>query len=101
MVHEVLQSVVISTVQGFHYYVHELKEMPNASEALKRRGAHWTFDTERFVKALERLRQNMDDVIKLPSFDHGIGDPVEDEIQISRDTQLVIVEGNYLLIGKN
>ena len=35
----------------------------------------------------------------LPSFDHGVGDPVEGDIVVGPDHRLVLVEGNYLLLG--
>ena len=35
----------------------------------------------------------------MPSFDHGVGDPVEGDIAVSPSHQFVIVEGNYLLLG--
>ena len=35
----------------------------------------------------------------MPSFDHGLGDPVEGDIAVSPSHQFVIVEGNYLLLG--
>ncbi|KAK4542226.1 hypothetical protein RGQ29_033198 [Quercus rubra] len=36
--------------------------------------------------------------VYVPSFDHGIGDPVEDDIFVSLQHNVVIVEGNYLLL---
>ncbi|KAK2970189.1 hypothetical protein RJ640_019657 [Escallonia rubra] len=33
-----------------------------------------------------------------PSFDHGVGDPVEDAIFVNLQHKVVIVEGNYLLL---
>ena len=35
----------------------------------------------------------------VPSFDHGVGDPVEGDIAVSPGHQFVIAEGNYLLLG--
>jgi pantothenate kinase len=37
--------------------------------------------------------------VLLPSFQHGVGDPVEDNIVVATHHTLVLVEGNYLLIG--
>ena len=37
--------------------------------------------------------------VLLPSFQHGVGDPVEDSIVVATHHTLVLVEGNYLLIG--
>lgn len=36
-----------------------------------------------------------------PSFDHGVGDPVEDDIFVSLQHKVVIVEGNYLLLDED
>lgn len=37
--------------------------------------------------------------VLLPSFQHGVGDPVEDSLVVAPHHTLVLVEGNYLLIG--
>lgn len=37
----------------------------------------------------------------LPSFQHGVSDPIEDDIRIASHHTLVVVEGNYLLLGKS
>lgn len=37
--------------------------------------------------------------VLLPCFQHGVGDPVEDDIRVAPHHTLVLVEGNYLLIG--
>lgn len=42
---------------GFHLYKKQLDAMPNRNEAYARRGAHWTFDAERFVQAVRTLKQ--------------------------------------------
>lgn len=36
----------------------------------------------------------------LPSFDHAYGDPVEEDVQILPETKVVIIEGNYMLLGE-
>ena len=35
----------------------------------------------------------------LPSFDHGVGDPVPDGVRVVAQNKIVLVEGNYLLLG--
>lgn len=35
----------------------------------------------------------------LPSFDHGAGDPVPDAVKVIPQNKIVLVEGNYLLLG--
>ena len=37
--------------------------------------------------------------VLLPSFDHGVGDPVLDDICVLPEHHIVIAEGNYLLLG--
>jgi pantothenate kinase len=66
-------------------------------EAYARRGAHWTFDGAAFVAAIRRIKQQ--GAASLPSFDHGVGDPIEDDIQIdAAQHAVVLVEGNYLFL---
>ena len=36
---------------------------------------------------------------KFPSFDHGIGDPVDDDIAVEPEHRVVLIEGNYVLLG--
>ncbi|KAI1130727.1 hypothetical protein F5Y10DRAFT_235056 [Nemania abortiva] len=38
--------------------------------------------------------------IRAPSFDHGLKDPIADAIRIEPDTEIVIVEGNWLLLDQ-
>lgn len=37
--------------------------------------------------------------LKFPSFDHAEGDPVQDDIQILQSHKVIIIEGNYVLLG--
>jgi pantothenate kinase len=34
-----------------------------------------------------------------PSFDHALGDPVAGDIKVCKEHRVVLVEGNYLLLG--
>jgi hypothetical protein len=56
-------------------------------EAHARRGAHWTFDAEKFVDCVRSVRDSCG--VKAPSFDHGVGDPVPNDIWITRDHRCV------------
>lgn len=38
-------------------------------------------------------------MVLVPSFDHGVGDPIEDDIRVEQHHRIVLVEGNYLLLG--
>ncbi|KAL8150290.1 hypothetical protein V2J09_020098 [Rumex salicifolius] len=83
-------------MDGFHLYRHQLDAMEDPKEAHARRGAPWTFDPARLLKCLQTLR--IEGSVYAPSFDHGGGDPVEDDIFVSLQHKIVIVEGNYLLL---
>lgn len=83
-------------MDGFHYYRSRLEQFEDPILAKKRRGAHWTFDAQKFVSRLESAKQN--GVGLFPSFDHAAGDPIEDSIVLTKEHRVVFVEGLYLLL---
>lgn len=93
--------VCVMPMDGYHLSRAELKEMPNAEEAVRRRGAEWTFNPvqlSRDLAAMKRYNERglYEDVL-VPSFDHGVGDPVQRDIRIPGSAGVVVVEGNYVL----
>ncbi|KAK1287791.1 hypothetical protein QJS10_CPB19g01111 [Acorus calamus] len=88
----------IVPMDGFHLYRSQLDAMEDPKEAHARRGAPWTFDPALLLKCLNTLQSQ--GYVYAPSFDHGVGDPVEDDIFVNRRHKLVIVEGNYLLLDE-
>ncbi|WIA16046.1 hypothetical protein OEZ85_012775 [Tetradesmus obliquus] len=94
------RTAAVAPMDGFHYYKKQLDAMPDPQEAYARRGTHWTFDGAAFVAAIRRLKQHGAAI--LPSFDHGVGDPIEDDIQIdAAQHAVVLVEGNYLFLEQD
>ena len=90
-------------LDGYHLTRKQLNEMPNAEEAVFRRGAAFTFDGEGFLKLVEKLRKPMSPETKTiyaPSFDHALRDPVENDIGIAPTTRMVIFEGLYTALDK-
>lgn len=88
-------------MDGFHLTKKQLAASidPTPSEMLARRGAHWTFDAEAFVKTVREVADDDDGTtILAPSFDHGVGDPVRGGVEVAPRHRLVLVEGNYLLL---
>jgi pantothenate kinase len=83
-------------MDGFHYYRTRLEQFEDPILAKKRRGAHWTFDAFKFVSRLESAK--LSGFGLFPSFDHAIGDPVEDSIVLGHEHRVVFVEGLYLLL---
>lgn len=85
-------------MDGFHLSKAQLRHLPNPAEALARRGAPWTFDAMGFAQALVTVRQAARLAeVTWPDFAHVAGDPVPDAIWIAAPTQVIIVEGLYLL----
>ena len=84
-------------MDGFHYTRAELDQMLNPSLAHKRRGSHWTFDSELFVKSIKSITAPGSEGA-FPSFDHGIGDPVPGAVLVAPHHEIVIVEGLYLFL---
>ncbi len=82
-------------MDGFH--------LPNATlDALGRRGrkgAIDTFDAAGFVNLLGRVARDTDETVTAPAFERAIDEPVPDAISIAPTVRIVVVEGNYLLVG--
>lgn len=79
---------------GFHLYRSELAKFPDPEEAFRRRGAPFTFDGDRFLATVEMLHKKV--TVVAPLFDHSLKDPIENDITIGADVQVVFVEGNYV-----
>ena len=88
--------LTIIPLDGYHYYRSELDGMADPEEAHARRGAPFTFNATKFVDDLIKARDAGEG--DFPSFDHRVGDPVEADIHLSKGPQIVLVEGNYLLL---
>lgn len=88
--------LTVIPLDGFHYSRSELSNMNDPEEAFARRGAPFTFNAAKFVNTLIKARSEGQG--SFPSFDHNVGDPVEDTIILRKEAQIVLVEGNYLLL---
>lgn len=80
-------------MDGFHLANEELHRLGRAG----RKGAPDTFDVDGYVNALERVRAREHDVL-VPRFHREIEEGVAGAIRIATTTELVITEGNYLLL---
>eukprot|EP01035_Chromulina_nebulosa_P019086 gene19086-24914_t len=78
-------NAAILPMDGYHYTKKQLNDFNDPVEAFKRRGSHWTFDGTNFVNSVINLRKNGEG--KFPSFDHAIGDPIDDDIRIKIDNK--------------
>lgn len=91
-------SICVVGLDGFHLTRDQLHALPNASEAFARRGAPWTFDAAGAAHLVHQLRSSfrLYDVV-VPTFDHQLKDPLAGGLVLAQDTEVCIVEGNYVL----
>lgn len=83
-------------MDGFHYS----RAACRALGRIERRGAPDTFDADGFVALLRRVRalRPGDRPVWAPCFDRDVHDPVAGDIEIPADADVVLTEGNYLLL---
>ncbi|MEV0076340.1 nucleoside/nucleotide kinase family protein [Nocardia neocaledoniensis] len=84
----------VAPMDGYHLR----NEILRARGALDRKGEPDTFDAAGFVADLRMLRQApIGEPVPWPLFDRAVDEPTEGGL-IVRDEQIVLVEGNYLLL---
>ncbi len=87
----------IVPMDGFHLANGVLARLGRA----ERKGAADTFDAGGLVHLLHRIRsQTADEVIYAPDFRRDLEEAVAGAIEVVASTPLIIVEGNYLLLGE-
>jgi pantothenate kinase len=85
----------IVPMDGFHLANVELQRLGRAG----RKGAPDTFDSAGYVALLRRLRaQPAGEIVYAPEFRREIEEPIAGAIPVLPQTQLLIAEGNYLLL---
>ena len=82
-------------MDGFHLPNNVLEERG----LIQSKGAPETFDVDSFVELISQLHEFPDQNIMCPAYDRRTHDPVENAITIQPGNQLIIVEGNYLLLN--
>ena len=83
-------------MDGFHLANVELQRLERSG----RKGAPDTFDSAGYAAMLRRLRlRRLDEIAYVPQFRRAIVEPVAGAIAVLPQTQLVITEGNYLLLN--
>ena len=89
-------SCVVLPLDGFHYSKSKLKELDPSGEILRRRGAPWSFDAELCVEMFSKARASKSGLF--PIYDRSISDPVFDEVELSPQHKVVLIEGLYVLL---
>ncbi|KAI8836560.1 phosphoribulokinase/uridine kinase [Chytridium lagenaria] len=89
---------IIVPMDGFHLTRAQLDQLPDPSEAHRRRGAPFTFNPDALLSLTHRIHTQTasDPPIYAPSFDHSLKDPIENDIEILSTHRIIIFEGLYL-----
>jgi pantothenate kinase len=88
--------VALVPMDGFHLAHAQLADL--GLTAVK--GAPQTFDVDGYVALLRRLREPSGRTVWAPRFDRELEEPIAAGIPVSDETQLVVTEGNYLLLDQ-
>jgi len=84
----------IVPMDGYHYSNEELDRI--GLRQLK--GIPETFDAAGFVEKLRHIRSHPNETHYCPRFDRSIEASIPNDIAITPDLKLIVVEGNYLLL---
>ena len=71
-----------------------------ALERLDRKGAPDTFDAWGYAALLARLRSETDHAVYSPGFERDLEQPIAGAIGVPPEAELVVTEGNYLLLDR-
>jgi pantothenate kinase len=86
---------VIVPMDGYHLANSELAHLGRAG----RKGSEDTFDSAGYVALLRRIRQQQaGEIIYAPEYRREVEEGIAGAIAVHPETQLVITEGNYLLL---
>lgn len=83
-------------MDGFHLADVELARQG----LLDRKGAPETFDALGYAALLGRLAAGRDAVVYAPGFDRGLEQPLAGAIAVPPSAEVVVTEGNYLLLDR-
>ncbi|RQP11408.1 MAG: nucleoside/nucleotide kinase family protein [Microbacteriaceae bacterium] len=93
LVAELGERAALVPMDGFHYSQHVLGLLGRAD----RKGAPDTFDAEGLAALLARIRTAIGPVYA-PTFDRSIEEPIAAGTVVPAGADIVVVEGNYLLL---
>lgn len=82
-------------MDGYHLPNAELERLGRRD----RKGAPDTFDVAAYAATLATARAVPRVALTAPSFDHAVGEPEPDSIEVAAAADLVVTEGNYLLLA--
>jgi pantothenate kinase len=83
-------------MDGFHLADATLRGLGR----LDRKGAPDTFDAWGYAALLRRVRTERDHVVYAPGFERDLEQPLAGAVAIGPEAELVVTEGNYLLLER-
>jgi pantothenate kinase len=92
--HALGTAVAAVPMDGFHLANAQLRRLGLAG----RKGSPETFDAAGYISLLRRLREPGEDTVYAPTFDRTLEEPVAGAIAVDPGVNLVVTEGNYLLL---
>jgi pantothenate kinase len=94
LVNQIGETARVVGMDGFHLSQSRLAELGSRD----RMGAIDTFDGSGFVALLRRLRNPNDETVYAPEFRRELEESIACALPIEPEIELVVVEGNYLLV---
>ena len=92
------QAVQVVPMDGFHLANSELLRLGRRG----RKGAPDTFDAAGYVNLMRRLKaQAPDEVVYAPDYRREVEEAIAGAIAVFPTTQLIVTEGNYLLLANS
>ncbi len=97
-----IQAIAIP-MDGYHFTRKDLANVAKAlgdddgTQGMSRRGAPWTFDAKNLAKDLATAKAT--GKASLPEYDRKLSDPVPNAVTVEESHQIILVEGNYLILG--
>ena len=95
-------------MDGYHYTRKKLAEVAetlgggddndDGTKGMSRRGAPWTFDAAALARDLGQAKRS--GRASLPEYDRSLSDPVDDAVAVEESHRIILVEGNYLILGR-
>jgi pantothenate kinase len=82
-------------MDGFHLTNAELDRLGRRD----RKGAPDTFDPQAYAALLAAVRDPARRPVAAPAFDHAVGEPAPGALVVPPEADVVVTEGNYLLLG--
>jgi len=90
-----MSAAQVVSIDGFHRRQRELANLG----LLDRKGTPETYDVAMLTEKMKEIRFSRGRASRAPGYSREIHDVVDDVVMISSEVEIVILEGNYLLVN--